>query len=269
MSVLDRLSYLLKSSLYVVARPKLTRGSIDVESEYSDSWNQYWDHLGRARNLDEWLRIPGVEDRPAYFSIDGRLCHAGFDSMAYYRSWLTGALKTSFGAAESVTEFGAGLGRNILFLKSAMPHLAMYGYELCTPGVEIARKAAEKFGIDCQYSQLDYVRSPPAAYVFPGTDVAFTMFSLEQIPRANLEALKNIHGHCALGSIHIEPVPENYPVTYRGLLGRLDHWKVDYLSGFDRNVRSLELERVSKELLTSSHNPLMYPSMYVLQKARR
>ena len=266
MSAIDRFFYLFKTSCYVVARPKLHRGGVDVENEYSEGWNQYWDHLKKARDLDAWLRIPGFEDGLAYFNVDGKLCHSAFDSMAYYRSKLVVALDAGFARATSVAEFGAGLGRNLLFLKKAMPHLTVYGYELCSPGVEIARKAAEKFGIDCQYSQLDYVRSPAAAYVFPETDVAFTMFSLEQVPRDNLQALTNIQAHCTQGSIHMEPVPENYPATLRGLLGRLDHWKVDYLAGFDRNVRLLPLDSVAVEILMSSHNPLMYPSLYVLRK---
>lgn len=266
MTMLAKLVFLAKTSYRVVRQPKLVRGSSEVENEYSDGWNQYWDHLKKARTLDEWLRIPGLEPETRFFNVAGELSYISFDSIGFYQGTLLNALSQNFPQAASVTEFGSGLGRNVLFLKCRLPNLKVYGYELCKPGVEIAKEAAKKFDVDCQYSQLDYVRDPQDAYVFPATDVAYTMFSLEQIPRQNRNAVENIRDHCLLGSIHIEPVPENYPFTFRGLLGKLDHWKVDYLSCFDRNVRSMGFSRVTKEILTSSHNPLMFPSLYILQK---
>jgi hypothetical protein len=267
MTMLAELVFLAKTSYRVIRQPKINRGKSEVEHEYSDGWNQYWDHLKNARNLAEWLRIPGVEPETRYFNVDGRLRYSSFDSTGYYRTALLDALTGNFPAADSVTEFGSGLGRNILYLKSKLPGLKAYGYELCKPGVEIANEAARKFDLDCQYRQLDYVRDPKEAYVFPITDVAYTMFSLEQIPSQNRTAVEHIRDHCLLGSIHIEPVPENYPFTFRGVLGKLDHWKVDYLSGFDRNVRALKFADVSIKRLSSSHNPLMFPSVYVLRKA--
>jgi hypothetical protein len=266
MTTLAKLVFLAKTSYRVIRQPKIVRGRSEVENEYSDDWNQYWDHLKKARTLDEWLRIPGLEPATRFFNVDGKLRHISFDSTDYYRGTLLDALTRNFPRATSITEFGSGVGRNLLFLKNRLPNLEVYGYELCKPGVEIAREAAKKFYIDCKYSQLDYVRDPQDAYIFPATDVAYTMFSLEQIPRHNRKAVENIRDHSVLGSIHIEPVPENYPFTFRGLLGKFDHWKVDYLSGFDRNVRALEYAGVSVKRLSSSHNPLMYPSLYVLRK---
>lgn len=264
MSLLDNLVFLVKTSYRVVRQPKMVRENVAVESEYSDGWNRYWDYLKNSRTLDQWLNIPGLEPSTNYFQVEGKLRYMSFDSTGYYRANLLEALTRNFPQAKSITEFGSGLGRNGLFLKSRMPNLAVFGYELCKPGVEIAREAAKKFDLDCQYSQLDYVRDPPSTYVFAPSDVAFTMFSLEQIPRDNQQALEHIRDHCLMGSIHIEPVSENYPCTFRGLLGKLDHWKVDYLSGFDQNVRNLNFSSVRVQRLASSHNPLMFPSVYVL-----
>ncbi|HYV63908.1 MAG TPA: hypothetical protein VE958_14590, partial [Bryobacteraceae bacterium] len=136
----------------------------------------------------------------------------------------------------------------------------------CGPGVEIANAAALKFGAGIRYSQLDYLQDPPEKFVFPTTDVGMTMFSLEQLPRDSGRAVANMLRHVRLGTIHIEPVPENYPRTFRGMLGRIDHWKVDYLSGFERAVRALDLHDIRVEPLASAHNPLMFPSLYVLKK---
>jgi hypothetical protein len=165
-----------------------------------------------------------------------------------------------------VTEYGCGIGRNLLFIKQQLPHLKCYGYELCLPGVELARAAANKFGLDVQFSQLDYVNGLDSEYVFPNTDVSFTMYSLEQLPTSNKQAVENILCHTNHGSIHLEPVPENYPSTLRGIIGRIDHWKADYLRNFDKNVSSLDLKEVKAETLNTSHNPLMFPTLYVLKK---
>lgn len=266
-TLVDKFDFLTRMALAVVRRPKLNRDKANVLQEYSDGWRQYHTHLDRASSLDQWLRIPGVEDGPGFYNVNGKLSYECFDSVNFYRQQLFGAIQNYFPKARSITEFGAGVGRNLLFLKRELPEVEMYGYELCEPGVEVAKAAAIKYGLKVQYAQLDYLNDPAEKYVFPITDVAFTMFSLEQLPRRNEQAVRNILDHVRLGSIHIEPVPENYPFSVRGLLGRLDHWKVDYLSGFDKTVRGLRLKEIVIEPVISAHNPLMFPSLYILKKS--
>ncbi len=261
-----KVGFLARKAYFVLRRPRLDRHTFNVLQEYSDGWNQYRAHLERAHSLHDWLRIPGLEDQPAFYNVNGDLRYESFDSVGYYRCILLDALRRHFPQARSVAEFGAGVGRNVLFLKRELPDWDVYGYELSSPGVEVAQAAAEKFGLQARYVQLDYLNDPPAKYAFPVTDVAYTMFSLEQLPRQNERAVRNMLDHVQLGTIHIEPVPENYPFSARGLLGRLDHWKVDYLSGFDRAVRELGLKQVIVERVASAHNPLMFPSLYVLKK---
>jgi Methyltransferase domain len=262
-----KIEFLTRKVLAVVRRPKLDRDKTNVLEEYSDGWRQYRVHLDQTSFLDQWLRIPGLEDGPGFYNVNGNLSYESFDSLNFYRQQLFGALRKYFPGARSITEFGAGIGRNLLFLKRELPNVEMYGYELCEPGIEVAKAAATKFGLNVQYAQLDYLSDPADKYIFPITDVAFTMFSLEQLPRRNEQAVRNILNHVRFGSIHLEPVPENYPFSIRGLLGRLDHWKVDYLSGFDRNVRGLGLKDVVIEPILSAHNPLMFPSLYILRKS--
>jgi SAM-dependent methyltransferase len=263
----DHLRFYARASWQTMRRGQLNRQTGVVLDEYSSSWIQYAEHLRNASTLDAWLRISGVEDAPSYYNVDGKLAHEAFDSLGYYRNVLSGALRRYFPSAHSVSEFGCGLGRNLLFLKRQLPELECCGYELCQPGVDVARAAAAKFGCDVHYAQLDYLYDPPEKYVFPPVDVAFTMFSLEQIPKDSAVAMRNILAHAKQGSIHIEPVPENYPLNIRGILGKIEHRKVDYLSGFDKVVRNLGLNNVKVEKVASAHNPLMYPSMYILRKA--
>ncbi|MEO8157952.1 MAG: hypothetical protein ABI648_09160, partial [Betaproteobacteria bacterium] len=92
MTMLAELVFLAKTSYRVIRQPKINRGKSEVEHEYSDGWNQYWDHLKNARNLAEWLRIPGVEPETRYFNVDGRLRYSSFDSTGYYRTALLDAL---------------------------------------------------------------------------------------------------------------------------------------------------------------------------------
>jgi hypothetical protein len=259
-------AFLAKTAAFVLRRRKLKRATTEVAQEYSQGWEDYGRYLERAETVDDWLRVRGVEDREDFFQVDGRLSYQAFDSAAFYRSSLLRLLLQSFPQVHSVTEFGCGVGRNLLYLKQQNPDLAVQGYELCVPGVEAGRAAARKFGFDVAYEQLDYLNDPPQKYVHPESDVAFTMFSLEQLPEGCDKALRNILSRVRLGSIHIEPVPENYPWTMRGVLGRIDHWKVGYLSGFDRAVRSLDLAGIEVHRLASAHNPLMFPSAYVLRK---
>jgi SAM-dependent methyltransferase len=264
-SVPKRLDFYVRSAVTTLRRGQQRRDNAAVLSEYSSGWDQYKAHLQTAASLDEWMNIPGVEDKPAFYNINGALSYEVFNFGDYYRRTLLSSLRQHFPGVRSVTEFGCGIGRNLLFLKREFPELQCFGYELCEPGVEVAAAAAAKFGLDISYSQLDYLNDPSEKYVFPSTDVAFTMFSLEQLPRKNDVALKNILAHVRMGSIHIEPVPENYPWSIRGVLGRIEHRRVDYLSKFDATVRALNMPSVTVKGMTSAHNPLMYPSLYVLK----
>lgn len=262
----SRFAYLARMAIAIVRRPKIDRSTANVLREYSDGWSAMKERMLRARDLEEWLNIPGMDGAAGFYNVDGQLEYQNFNSADFYRRRLLDALGTYFPEAASITEFGAGVGRNLLFLKRERPDLTCQGYELCPPGVEIGQTAAERFGLAVRYAPLDFVNDPPAQYVLPVTDVGFTMFALEQIPREAGRAVRNILDHVRLGTIHMEPVPENYPFTPRGILGRIDHWKVDYLSGFDRAVRELRDIDVIVEPLSSAHNPFMFPSLYVLRR---
>jgi hypothetical protein len=61
-------------------------------------------------------------------------------------------------------------------------------------------------------------------------------------------------------------VTENYPYSPRGMIGRLDHLKAGYLRGFPAAVAKQTLSSVWHERMGSSHNALMFPSVYVLTK---
>jgi len=264
-SAIKKCSYLARLSLDVLRRPRHRRDTVAVTDEYNEGWRKMGQHLNAAKTLDEWLTIPHFDEGKGFFNIDDKLTFTSFNSSGFYRETLVDVIRRHFPNAKSITEFGAGVGRNLLYLKREMPQLDVYGYELCLPGVEIAEAAAEKFGISAQYEPLDYLNDPAEKYVFPVTDVAFTMFSLEQVSNRSSVALRNILPRVRMGSVHLEPVPENYPLTYRGILARLNHWKVDYLSGFDRASKQIAGFTSTVEHMRSAHNSLMFPSVYILR----
>ena len=262
----ENTKWLAKAAYVALRRHKEDRQKNDVLQEYSNGWKSYSNYLEKCDSLEDWLLIKGLEDDSAFYQISGELKYQKFDIGRFNKQKILETLIREFPDATSITEYGCGIGRNLLFLKKQLPHLKCYGYELCLPGVELANAAAKKFGLDVQFSQLDYVNGLDSEYVFPNVDVTFTMFSLEQLPTSNKQALENILRHTNQGSIHLEPVVEKYPYTLRGLIGRIEHWKVDYLKNFDKNISSTNFKEVKAEVLHTSHNPLMFPTLYVLKK---
>lgn len=249
-----------------IFRPRLGRKTKQVVDEYSAGWESYASFLKDCNTLDEWLRIKAIEDQPDFYNISGKLTYCSFDSNDHNRKLLLETIKREFPNATSITEFGCGIGRNLLYIKKNFPRMECYGYELCMPGVDVARSAATKFGINVSYNQLDYVYANDSSFVFSETDIAFTMYSLEQLPDTNKKAMENILKHVKTGTVHIEPVPENYPYTMRGIIGRLNHWKANYLRNFERNVTSLSGIQIIRKRVNTSHSPLMFPTLYIIKK---
>src|SRR4051812_15121167 len=253
--------------LYLLATPRMRRDTDFVREGYTGSWSAYQARLDATPTLDEWLCIRGFDDAPTTHVFEGKVRYSGFDTNRYWIDEIEQTIRDRFSGAKSITEYGCGVGRNLLALKKRFPDMACYGYELADAGVEVARNAAKKFGVDVKYAQLDYVKDPPSKYVHPVTDLAVTVFSLEQIPHVSPVAVKNMLDHVERGTIHVEPVSENYKKDYLGMLGRLYSRRVDFLQNFDHGVRALPVREVHARVLESSHNPLIpNPSVYALIK---
>lgn len=251
--------------LYLLATPKTRRNTEFVRDGYMGSWSAYQSRLDASDSIGAWLCIRGFDDAHTTHVFDGKVRHSGFDTNRYWIDAIEQTIRERFPGAASITEYGCGVGRNLLALKQRFPSMVCCGYELADAGVAVARNAAKKFGFDVAYAQLDYVKDPPSKYVHPKTDLALTVFSLEQIPHVSMLAVRNMLDHSELGSIHVEPVSENYPRSYLGVLGRLYTKRVDFLQNFDDGVRALPVSAVHARVLDSSHNPLIpNPSVYAL-----
>ncbi len=264
---LEKIKYLSQLTYIALRRSRVSRQRNTVLNEYEPGWKSYSAILEKCDNLDAWLHVKGIEDQPFLCNVDGKMSFTNINMPDFNRRNLVHAMMHDFKNVQSVTEYGSGIGRNLLFIKKHYPHIQCYGYELCKNGVDIANRAKDKFSVDVHYSQLDFINDSNEKYIFPNTDIAFTMYALEQIPTQSKTALENILAHVKLGSIHIEPVIENYPLSFRGIIGRLDHWKIDYLRNFECNLREINGVTFTKKQLSSSHNPLMFPSLYCIKKA--
>lgn len=262
--LVERSSALTMLMLY--ARRGVQRETEWVASEYDKVWADYRGWLDKADRVEDWLYIPGFDDKPHAWHIGGRVHYGAYDHLAFYIDKFVETIKTRFPNARSITEYGCGTGRNLLALKKRMPELECYGYELAPAGVEIGRDAAKKFGLDVKYAQLDYILDGEDKYVHPATDLALTVYSIEQIPEKSNVAVRHMFDHVKMGSIHLEPVCENYPLTYRGVLGRLYTRRMDMVRGLDAGIAALPAKRVHKEVLDTSQNKLMYPTLFAVEK---
>lgn len=266
---LEHLKFYAGTTLALARFQRVDRSHSVVQGAYEPHWNQYARYLERANSVEEWLSIPETDSPRAYYNRDGRLVSGKvepFSTVNYYREQLIRAIRRHFPQARSVTEYGCGVGRNVIALQRALSLDESYGYELAEAGAGIANDAATKFRIPVRYAQLDYIRDPDDKFVFPVTDVAITCFSLEQIPHSAAIAVQRMQSRAHLGTVHIEPVAENYPLRVRGLLGRMYTWKHDYLRDFARIADSVSGVEVTKVVLDTAHNSLMFPSVYVLAK---
>jgi SAM-dependent methyltransferase len=251
----------------VLRRQKLKRNIASVTKEYSDGWDSARDKLNNSKTIADWLNDNDKKVR--YYNINGKFSKQIFDSSDFYRRTFLDAFDIHFKDAKTVAEFGCGTGRNLIYLHLHHPELKLFGFELCESGVTLANDAAAKFNLPIKYFQLDYLNWIPSIGEMPDIDTAFTIFSLEQIAEQiqNQNALNNIFSRVNLGTFHLEPVVENYPWSIRGLIARIDHYMVDYLKGFDKSVKlTMHGKKSFKKVINSSHNPLMYPSLYVLKK---
>ena len=106
-------AFLAKTTASVLSRPRLRRKTANVTEEYSAGWEAYRGYLESAATLAEWLRIPGVEDKPNYFNVQGQLRFENFDSGGFYRNTLLKAIShdIAIGPIELLTKDGGRSGR--------------------------------------------------------------------------------------------------------------------------------------------------------------
>lgn len=125
-----------------------------------------------------------------------------------------------------VVEFGCGSGRNLFYLKSKYPHLRCIGYELSAEGVALGREAAKKFNLEVEFHQANLSEAQPPA---SGKTLAYSFFSLEQMPRTFMRAIETMASFSGGSVLCIEPLPELYPWSVRGIVARMRAIVIDHV----------------------------------------
>lgn len=257
----------IKSALNILLQPSYKRTTSVVSDTYDNHWGNYEKALDECNSIEEWLWYG--TDINANYNKNGRFQYGVFNSPKYYRNIIENAITDNFHSPKSISEYGCGIGRNLIYLYLKYPEISYTGYELSKEGVRLANKAANKFNLPIKYYQLDLVISPDSNTDILTSDLGLTVFALEQIPEAdrNRKALENIAARTNMGTIHLEPVVENYPNDLKGRLSKYKHHKDSYLTHFEENLSKIDkLEIILKKTYNTAHNPYMYPSLYVSKK---
>lgn len=159
---------------------------------------------------------------------------------------------------KSVTEIGSGYGRNIIGLAARNPSRDYLGLELTPASVELSRKAADHYGLRCEFREFDATKEWDG---HPMADVVFSVHALEAIPDSSA-VVDRMVAHARKAVIMFEPFP--------------DYWRG--MKGVARKLKALRAERLTtgslrnhspsvvKPLDYSSH-VLNTPTLVIIEKA--
>lgn len=141
---------------------------------------------------------------------------------------------------DSVTEVGAGTGRNLVWLAEQLS-IRCRGVELTAAGAAAGNLAAARFGLDVEMSQGD-ITSPATS--IPAADVVLSVHALEQIPEPR-EVIQRMVSAARKAVIMVEPFPEFWPsglgrVAHRMRANYLGRLRKGALTGLDYRAEPLQ-----------------------------
>jgi SAM-dependent methyltransferase len=172
---------------------------------------------------------------------------------------------------DTVVEFGCGDGRNLLYLQRAFPDRVYVGLELSPVSCALARRLDERFGAGVAFHEADATGALPAALPPRSAALAYSCHALEQMPRIFARALDNMAAVSRTAVVLLEPVPELWPWTPRGVVSRLRVRAIDRLRGLMEATRVLtstgDWALVTAHRLGSGSNPLNETCEVVLRRA--
>jgi SAM-dependent methyltransferase len=219
-------------SARIVARRMLgrryVRDTTAVIAEYEADRRAWADRWRRGPwDLDEYILSDFDEAVAARYHqlIDGRLTTGAWREAR--SRFIAHVVRTIMDyKPDSVTEFGCGIGRNLLAIKRALPGAQCAGLELTQSSVQLANEASRYYGLPIEVQQADVTKPLDVKPV----DVCYSVHALEQIPDA-AGAFEQMRALSRKAVVMWEPVPELYPRTIRGAAGRLRAVHLDRLRG--------------------------------------
>lgn len=144
-----------------------------------------------------------------------------------------------------VVEFGAGTGRNLMFLAKTLPDRRYIGLELTPESVRLAQSVVDREGLDVEFRVADITKPQDLA----GAKVSYSVHALEQLSTEGATAAVRMLDCSENAVLLIEPVRELFPHSIRGWAARLRMNRADYLRGllpFLRGVRGWEIARARR-----------------------
>lgn len=152
----------------------------------------------------------------------------------YLHQRLVQALGLTSSSSGRLLEFGCGQGRNLFWLKRYAPDLRLHGVDISPGAIRAAMSFGKRLGLDVQFDTLTGHRLP-----FPDGwfDAAFTKHCLEQCPYTYRDIIQELLRVTRGPLVFLEPLSELYPVSFRGVCGRLHGLYHEYARGVYRYLR--------------------------------
>lgn len=206
--------------------------------------------------------------------IGDRLAHGSYrEPRSVNLARLAAHVEACTRPGDTVVEFGCGDGRNLLYLQHAFPDRTYVGLELSAVSCALARRLAERFGGDVTYHQADATDAThalPAALAPRSAALVYSCHALEQMPRLFVRALALMAEASRDAVVLLEPVPELWPWSPRGMVSRLRVRAIDRLRGLVDAAGALaaggEWTVVTARRLGAGSNPLNETCEIVLRR---
>jgi len=254
--------------------------AVALKRRWAGGWRttQVSAHLNDEANAGLWADIHARDQqalydyvvyqkgRTSYLLKDDRVTYGDRSQVeSYLHEQMASALELSASPEAAVLEFGCAAGRNLFWLKTRYPNLSLHGVDVSAEGLRAGEAMARQFGLDVSFTVLrDHcLPFPDGAF-----EMAFTKHCLEQCPSTYPAIIQELWRVTKKRLVFMEPMPELYPWSVRGVGGRLHNFYCDYARGIFSHLRQVGGIRQAERLRWAS-NPLNETCLIVMEKPAR
>lgn len=197
----------------------------------------------RCDNLDDYVFT--TDTQPIYAIVEGHLSRIARRDYYMYRTHkLVSTLQHFAADSAELVEIGSGSGRNLIALAHASPWKKLVGLELSETGLEVTRKACERFGINTiQTAHINLLNPRSPGFERLRGSVVFSFYCLEQLPDHTRRVLDNLYLAGVKRVIHIEPTTELFNISSLKDLATISYiLRQDYQRTLVTTVRDMQSE---------------------------
>lgn len=168
------------------------------------------------------------------------------------RSYL---LETYFSTVQSIYEFGAGTGFNLLHFGKLKPELKLFGTDFVKSSVQLMHEVSKKESINLNSSLFDMINPGKSRLEIAPNSGILTFGSLEQLGSNLLPIIDYFHGQKPEICVHIEPMIELYnPLILEDYLAAWFQGQRGYSSGLIRCIEDFEQSGKAKVVIKQRLN---------------